>query len=125
MECKKCNSEMTKNGKAASGNQQWRCKCGYNFTEKISNVLKMGMTLDQFRAKHDVDYIVIEALKTLDKDIIYEKPDLYKKCGKAASTQGLSAALESHEEYYGKTGGKPYYSHPDTIAELKEQGKLN
>jgi len=118
---------MHKNGKAASGNQQWRCpECGFNFTAPPEQSKpKLGMTMDQFRSKHDIDYIVEAALLKLDKNTIYEKPDIYKLCGLAASSQGLGAAIESHGEYYGKTGGKPYFSHPDTIAELKEQGKLN
>ena len=127
MECKKCSSTMHKNGIAASGKQQWRCPdCGHNFTgDATPSKPKLGMTLDQFRSKHDVDYIVNEALQKLDKDLVYEKPDLYKLCSLAASTQGLGSALESRSDYYGKTGGKLYFSHPDTIRTLKEQGKLN
>lgn len=128
MECKHCNSTnvIIKDSKL----NRYKCKdCGRSFrpnnTYPEKESTKIGMTIQQFRAKHDIDYIVHEALKRLDKDTIYEKADLYKLCGLSASTQGLGAALESHGKYYGKTNGKLYFSHPDTILMLKNQAKLN
>lgn len=121
---------MHKNGVAASGKQQWRCsKCGHNFTEQdkaeASTGVKVGMTITEFREKHDVEFIVDKTLKTLDRKVIYEKADIIKLCKLSAGTSGITGILESKSYYYGKTGGRPYFSHPDTIATLKEQGKLN
>jgi len=129
MKCKHCESEnVTFKDRA---NNRYKCKdCGKTFifhgdSETVETKPKIGMSLLQFRAKHDVDYIVSNTLKKLDKNTIYEKADLYKLCGLSASTQGLGAALEAHGDYYGKTNSKLYFSHPDTIELLKKQAKLN
>ena len=133
MICKKCKSEnVHKNGKAfKTGKQKYKCTdCGYNFEDgakmqSVAGKLKVGMSLSEFRDKHDVEYILNKTLDKLDNDTIYEKSDLIKMSGLPYSAQGLSSILESKNTYYGKTGGKIYYSHPDTIRMLKEQAKLN
>lgn len=129
MECTKCNSAMHKNGVAASGNQQWRCpQCGHNFTEQKKNqptISKVGMSLTEFREKHDVEFIIDKTLIGLDRKMIYEKGDVIKLSKLSAGTPGISTVLDSRSEYYGKISGRIYFSHPSTIAELKEQGKLN
>jgi len=132
MNCPRCQSSKThKNGKELSGKQKYFCnECKYNFTEdsvSLSPVpkTKIGMSLDEFRDKHDVEHIVAKTLKKLDKNLIYEKGDLIKLSGLSYGTQGLSAILESQSAYYGKIGGRVYFSHPDTIKTLKEQAKLN
>ena len=128
MECKRCKSENTyKNGKAAkSGKQQYRCKdCGYSFEEGKYNKSNFGMSLEEFRDKHDVEFIITKTLSKMDKNMIYEKSDIVKMSGLPYGAQGLTNILESKKEYYGKISGKVYYSHPDTIKMLKEQAKLN
>jgi len=128
MICPKCNSENTyKNGKASkSGNQKHRCNdCGYNFEDGVTYKPQIGMSLEEFRDKHDVEFIITKTLTKLDKNMVYEKSDLVKMSGLPYSAQGLTAILESKKEYYGKISGKVYYSHPDTIKMLKEQAKLN
>jgi len=83
------------------------------------------MTLDQFRDKHDVAHIVKKVLESLDPELIYEKNDIYQMAKLGASCPGLKDAIESNEKYYGKVaGGKLYFSHPDTIARLKDQVKM-
>ena len=79
MNCKKCNSEKTyKNGKAMkSGKQKYHCNdCGYNFEDgsvlRESSKPKVGMSLDEFRDKHDVEYIIGKTLSQLSKDMIYQ-----------------------------------------------------
>ena len=132
MICPQCNSENTiKNGKdKLTKKQKYICnECGKNFYEETSGaqIVKptLGITLDEFREKHDVEYIVNKTLKKLDRNMIYEKADIIKLSGLSYGAQGLSAVLESHTFHYGKIGGKIYYSHPDTIKMLKEQAKLN
>ena len=88
---------------------------------KTNNI---GMSLDQFRSKFDVDFILAETLKKLDPETIYEKNDVYQMTGLSPSYPGLGHALEAADDYYGKAGGKPLFSHPDTIRMLKETAKL-
>ena len=132
MTCPQCNSENTiKNGKdKLTRKQKFICNdCGKNFYEETSGDKivkpKLGITLDEFREKHDVEFIITKTLAKLDRLMIYEKADLIKLSGLSYGAQGLSTILESKTDYYGKTGGKIYYSHPDTIKMLKEQAKLN
>ena len=135
MKCPRCGSEEKfKNGKEKhSGIQKYKCKqCGseYNENTGAKTIIPMekkstvGMTLDQFREKHDVDYIVEKTLKTLSKERIYEKTDVIKLTGLRTGYPGLSAALENATEYKGKAGGVSYWGHPDDIAQLKLEGTM-
>lgn len=128
MRCKKCGSDSYKNGRTKEGNQKYRCKsCGYNFEESTTPrngtqpSKRIGMTIDDFRKKHDVDYIVEQTLNKLDKGIIYEKNDVVNLSGLRAGYPGLSAALENATTHKGRAGGVNYWAHPDTIEELKRQ----
>jgi len=133
MECTKCGS--TKVGihdrNASKSTMRMKCRdCGDTWTVPKTDPVKkdhpkVGMSLDQFRAKHDTEFIVDKTLKTLDRKLIYEKADVIKLSKLSHGTQGITAILESKSEYYGKVGGRQYFSHPDTIADLKERGKLN
>jgi len=132
MECPKCKHNAHKNGRDEHGTQKYRCsKCKCNFTENSSTAtnepppkVKIGMTLNEFRDKHDIEHIVNKTLKKLRPDLIYEKNDIVKLAALNYSAPGLGTVLESKTEYYGKAGSKIYYSHPDTIKALKEQAKL-
>jgi len=139
LKCKKCGSDRVGVHDKNSSKSTMRVKCrdcghGWNIQKETVEPVprqtnlqkpKIGMTLDQFRSRHDTDFIVENTLKKLDPDLIYEKQDIYKLCGISASTPGLSGSIESRPEYFGKIGGKLYFSHPDTIAELKRNAKLN
>ena len=129
MKCTHCSSDNTqKYGKEPNtGKQRYKCTdCGKQFTpdSKLSKP-KVGISLSEFRDKHDVEYIISKTLDQLEKTLVYEKADLIKLSGLPYSAQGLSTILESKTAYYGKISGKVYYSHPDTIKMLKDDAKLN
>ena len=135
MKCPKCGStEHFKDGKEpGTGFQRYRCKqCNRYYNEnsalKSETIMEkkstIGMTLDQFREKHDVDYIVEKTLKGLSKGMIYEKTDVVKLSGLRSGYPGLSMALESATEFKGKAGGVSYWGHPDTISNLKLEGTM-
>lgn len=132
MNCPKCQSDKThKNGKEKkTGKQKYYCRdCKYNFVEgvvpqQITTKTRVGISLEEFRDKFDVEYIINKTLGKLDANLIYDKNDIVKLSGLSYNAQGLNTILESLTAYYGKTGGKIYYSHPDTINMLKEQAKL-
>jgi len=128
--CKHCDSDKTyRNGYDEKGYQVYMCRnCKRTFTDKTKSKPvkpKVGMTLDEFRDKHDVEHIIKKTLETLDKELVYEKNDIVKLTGLSHGTPGMTPILESQAQYYGKIGGKVYFSHPDTIKALKEQAKLN
>jgi len=135
MKCKQCGSErLHKNGTDyRSGVQQYRCAdCGSakqpimeaESDSTPSRKPTIGMTLNDFRSKHDVDFIVKRTLSQLDRNMIYEKSDVVKLTGLRAGYPGLSQTIDDQKKYYGKVGSNMYFSHPDTITELKDQAKL-
>jgi len=131
MICKRCNSEKVyKNGKSITGKQKYRCTdCGYNFEDgtvpRDNGKPKVGMPLNEFRKKFDVDFIVSNTLSNLDPEIIYEKNDIIKLTGLRPGYPGLSPTIEAAKDYYGKVGSTMYFSHIDTITKLKNDAKLN
>ncbi len=128
MKCPHCNSDSVHKNGVNEGVQQYGCNdCKKYFNENTkhkSSKPRVGMSIDQFREKHDVDYILSKVLDSLDKDTIYERGDIYSMTGLSASYPGLGAAIENSEKYYGKISGKLYFSHPDTITGLKDDAKL-
>ncbi len=133
MHCLKCKGKTTKNGFEQNGDQKYKCTvCNYPFNQsQVGTEIKekpikskIGMSLNEFREKHDVDYIVQKTLDKLSTTTIYEKNDVIKLCGLRAGYPGLSPTIEDAKKYYGKVGSVMYFSHPNTIAELKEQAKL-
>ena len=134
MKCPQCKeTELSRNGHdRATGKQQYRCKsCGKSFNTDTAyygdikeTPRKIGMTITEFREKHDVDYIVLEALRKLQKGVVYEKADMYALTGLRAGYPGLSAALENATEYRGRSNGTSFWGHPVEMAELKQQGLL-
>jgi len=133
IKCPKCSSEnIGVHDKNVTPNKtRVRCNdCKHRWNVPDAEVSgnsspKVGMSLAEFRDRHDVDHIISKTLSGLDKSLVYEKSDLVKMSGLPYSAQGLTAILESKKEYYGKISGKVYYSHPDTIKMLKDQAKLN
>ena len=86
------------------------------------------MSLGEFKSKYDTDFIVNDrlnkAMKQLSRTVIYEKADIVKIAGLPASYPGFKDVLDSFIDHQGRTNSKMFYSHPETIAELKRQAKL-
>ena len=139
MKCTKCgSSNVVKNGfdrRAAIHYQKIRCKeCGrecyipLNKENQITKPMqtKIGITLDEFRQKHDLNFIVSSVLKQLDDKLVYQKEDIIRLCKLRPGYPGLSSVLESkeYENYNGRAGGQIYWGTIDTIRKLKNQGLL-
>ena len=135
MECLKCKGKTHKNGfEVGNGLQKYKCvDCGYNFNEgqtepQVTEKPQVGMSLGEFKSKYDTDFIVNDRLgkviRQLSKNMIYEKADIVKLAGLPASYPGFKDVLDSFHENQGRTNSKIFYSHSDTIAELKRQAKL-
>ena len=143
MKCEKCEStNIGAHDRNASKNRtRVKCRdCDHSWTvpdgeaprgrsERTKPAVKpkVGMSLNDFRDKFDVDHIVQKTLGNLKPDMIYEKNDIIKLTGLRPGYPGLSPTIEDHKKYYGKVGSSMYFSHPDTINELKEhfENELN
>lgn len=130
MQCPNCKSEKVHKNGIRNGIQRYKCQeCGKEFTGKQERVKpKIGMTLNEFKAKYDTDFIVNDRLtkvmNSLSRNMIYEKVDIVKMSQLPASYPGFRDTLESFKNHQGRANSKTFYSHPDTIAELKQQAKL-
>lgn len=129
MNCTYCNSEKTsKNGKEPStGKQRYKCTdCGRQFTPEgePTSKPKIGMTLEEFKKRYDLEYKVKTALESLDKGMIYEKADVCQLAGVSVSAPGINNIMDKFGEYQGRAGGKVLFSHPSTIKTLIESAKM-
>lgn len=139
VKCNKCQStNIMKNG-TVNGLQKYVCRdCGKNGTANTFNAdgpetknnnmdNKIGISISEFRDKHDLNHIVTKVLKTLDRHHLYEKSDVAKLCKLVPTYPGLRPTLEEtkdFEQYRGKVAGRFYYGHPDVITQLKGEGQL-
>jgi len=128
MKCPRCGSEEKfKNGKEKhSGIQKYKCKqCGseYNENTGAKTIIPMekkstvGMTIEQFRQKHDVNYIVKKTLKTLPTKLLLSRTEVIKLTGLRNGYPGLRDALDNADEYRLKIDGTEYFATPETIKE--------
>lgn len=128
MNCTHCGSLKTqKHGKEPStGKQRYKCmSCGKQFTPGgIPNKPKIGMTLEEFKKRYDLEYKIKTALESLEKDMIYEKADICQLAGVSVSASGTTSILDKFSDYQGRAGGKVLFSHPSTIKMLIETAKM-
>lgn len=108
----------------------YKCRgCNRTFQGAAQNIKtkKMGISIDEFRKRHDVVFIMSEVFKTLDDDTFYEKSDIIKMSGLRPGYPGLSTVLESAEfkKYSGRAGGQTYYARTELIDKMKDEGILN
>ena len=142
--CPGCGKPAQKNGIEKNGKQKWACKradCGYggfyedytisSLTNKgvskpIESTPKTGLSEQQLRAKHDMTYIVKQAVAQLKKGVFLTDSEFIQKSGLKASA-GYRQVLDhpDFDNYKGRAGGKIYWSHPDSIKKMIEDSVLN
>jgi len=140
MNCPKCNgSRLQKNGTTdPPGNKQkYKCaECGFRFTlgsqaetkQKqvfIKSKHKMvGLSIDDFRKKNDVVYILSLVPPKFEDEMIYEKSDIINLAKLSPGFPGINTVLESEEwkQYSGRAGSKTWYAKSELITKLKSEG---
>ena len=121
--CPKCDSDSHKHEKTLKG-QRYKCiECNHTFVGEAPKST-IGTPIDQWQDEYDVDIIVKRVMDSLDKDMMYERNDIYTLCKKSASYPGLGRAIDSFTSQFGKAGGKQFFSHPVTINHYKSKGRL-
>jgi DNA-directed RNA polymerase subunit M/transcription elongation factor TFIIS len=134
MNCPKCGTPMNKNGHDRDGSQKWVCrKCKYypkgdpklKEEQKEPEGKTLGLTEDQFRSKYDLRFIVASKCKELKRGIYLSMYEFVKFCGITPGSGYRDLMLgPDYEPYRGKVRGEIYWSHPDSIKKMKDEGNL-
>ena len=87
----------------------------------------MGISTENFRKKHDVNFIMSQVIEKFEDDTFYEKSDLITMSGLRPGYPGMSVVLESEmfKKYSGRAGGKTYYAKPELIEKMINEGILS
>jgi hypothetical protein len=82
------------------------------------------LTIDQIRALHDMKTVVFNALDSIRKDTFYTEHEFIRRhlAGKNGYRQILDSMHTS--KYRGKSGGRVYFGHPESMQILKNEGTL-
>jgi len=134
MICKKCGSQMSKNGttvKSGRKIQKYVCgKCGFNASEGIDPPVvagkSLGLSEDQFRNKFDLRFIVELKCGELQKGVFLSMSEFVKFCSITPGSGYKDVLFDGKfDKYHGKVRGEVYWSHPDSILKMKNEGILN
>ena len=135
MNCPKCGSRASRNG-FRNGRQQWKCtnkKCRHFFRsqEDIDGKLQIklkhkmvGLSIDDFRKRNDVVYILSLVPPKFEDEVVYEKSDIITLAKLSPGFPGINTVLESEEwkQYSGRAGSKTWYAKAELITKLKSEG---
>lgn len=137
LKCAACGSaNLMKNGNK-NGRQNYRCSdCGSHRspvgTSDATPVAtpkpqKVGLSIGEFRKRHDVQYILSKVFETLKPETFYEKSDIIRLSGLRPGYPGLSTVLESADfkKYSGRAGGQTYFARDELIEQMKNDGILS
>lgn len=96
-----------------------------NAPQPLNAVQPQGLSESQLRAKHDVKFIIRNAAISLKKGIFLSDAEFIKLCN-ISSQQNYRMGLNDAEfnDYHGKAGGITYWSHPESIAQMKQESIL-
>jgi len=132
MNCPKCGNAMVKNGLSRTKKQKYVCRqCGCNHEsdkEQQSEVhveKQTGITEAQLRAKHDNHYIIDKKCKELKPGTFLTNGEFIQFCSIRPGS-GYRGIIEhpDYDKYHGRAGSIIYWSHPDSIKKLKDEGVL-
>lgn len=129
--CPKCGAELRNNGHR-NGRQQFYClgtithyhrealdsenQVTYNMEDKKAKTI----SVEQFRQQFDNHYKVEQAVKKLPRGELILHRDFKDSLNLQGSPSSELFEAEEFEPYCGKaSGGKVFWSHPDTIKSLK------
>lgn len=132
MDCPYCNNPAGKQGTRLRGIgriQEYRCKsCNkyFNIPINIINQYSNNMTEEELRSKYDNKFILRNAVAKLEKSIYVPESEFISKCGiKVSSGYRMTVESEEFQTYRGVApGGTIYWSHPESILRMKNEGIL-
>lgn len=85
--------------------------------------VKRGISILELRSKHDNKFILQTKVKRLEEDRFLTDSEFKTSCN---LNTGYKDTIELAEfsKYKGKAGSTIYWSHPDSIKQLKDEGVL-
>lgn len=84
-----------------------------------------GLSEAELRKKHDIKFIIQQALQRLDQGTFITDSD-FIRTNNLQSHPGFRPYLEdsTFSQYKGRAGGTLYWSHPASITKMKQEGIL-
>lgn len=136
MMCPRCNGKMSKNGswtdkKNGVKYQKFTCRvCRvYKYyrlgPQPAQEKAQVGISVTELRSRYDNNYKVELAVKKLEKDVFLTESE-FIKLAVIRTTNGYRAALDDPkwDKNKGRVAGIVYYSHEDSIKQMKNEGIL-
>ena len=120
---------MNRNGHEKDGTQKWYCRhCKYypsGDTGVIPEPQSAGISESQLRAKHDLRFIVESKCLELKKGVFMTQAEFVQMCriNPGAGYRGVIEHPE-YDKFHGRAGSIIYWSHPESIKKLKDEGVL-
>jgi transposase-like protein len=93
---------------------------------QIINQNTNKMTEEELRSKYDNKFILRNAVKKLENSIYVPETEFISKCGiKTSSGYRMTIDSDEFQIYRGVApGGVVYWSHPESISKMKNEGIL-
>ena len=95
-------------------------------SDKNMSITEKGISITEFRAKNDPKVIIDSGIKKLTKDKLFKTSDFKTLIGLPTNFSSRELMETSQlDGYHGKLRGEIYWSHPDTIRQLKYEAILS
>jgi len=131
MNCPSCNTKMHShmNGTYKSGDTwtQYKCpECGKFKTikdgapsEEKSNGKKLGISINEIIKTHDVDELLKQGLKKLERGTLFTESEFVDLSGLRGKNYRTTLDSPEMRQYKGRIDGVTYYGIPTDIEDLK------
>lgn len=133
MNCKHCGSDKLiskgNNNSKTRNYKDYKCKaCGRRslFPEEKTQEksITMGLTEQEIRSKHDAAFKIRKTAEALRGDLFFPEYDFLKMCNLPAGGYRYLIDNGQFDQYRGKAGNTTYWSSPESIKRLKDEGVL-
>ena len=105
--------------------QQLNPSQSHNITPTSMQQTNIGISESELRAKFDLNFIVQQAAKKLEKATFLSESEFIKLCN-LRGMSGYRSVIDhpDFKDYRGRAGGQTYWSHPESIMKMKTEGVL-
>lgn len=95
------------------------------FTQSYDMKQSIGLSESELRAKFDINFIVQQAAQKLEKGTFLSEAEFIKLCN-LRGMSGYRSVIDhpDFKDFRGRAGGQTYWSHPESIQKLKNEGVL-